>query len=75
MKLRSQQRFDSPDNPGMTALCIERHLNFGITREELQSGKARLEPMQACSDDRDLCISAGLHVREDSRQSLRLATE
>lgn len=38
MKLRSQHWFDSPDNSGMTALCIERYLNSGITREELQSG-------------------------------------
>ena len=34
--LRSQEWFDNPDNPGMTALYIERYLNFGLTREELQ---------------------------------------
>jgi dihydroxy-acid dehydratase len=30
--LRSQLWFDNPDNPGMTALYIERYLNFGLTR-------------------------------------------
>lgn len=38
-KLRSQEWFDSPDNPDMTALYLERYLNYGITREELQSGR------------------------------------
>ena len=38
-KLRSQQWFDNPENPGMTALYIERSLNFGLTPEELRSGK------------------------------------
>ena len=38
-ELRSKLWFDNPDNPGMTALYLERYLNFGLTREELQSGK------------------------------------
>ena len=33
-KLRSQQWFDNPENPGMTALYIERSLNFGLTRDD-----------------------------------------
>src|SRR5687767_3470443 len=37
-KLRSQQWFDNPDNPGMTALYMERYLNYGLTRAELQAG-------------------------------------
>ena len=36
--LRSRAWFDNPDNPDMTALYLERYLNFGLTREELQSG-------------------------------------
>ena len=31
-RLRSQLWFDNPDNPGMTALYLERYLNFGLTR-------------------------------------------
>jgi dihydroxy-acid dehydratase len=37
--LRSQLWFDNPDNPGMTALYLERYLNYGLTLEELTSGK------------------------------------
>jgi dihydroxy-acid dehydratase len=50
MKLRSQRWFDNPENPGMTALYIERYLNYGITREELQSGKPIIGIAQTGSD-------------------------
>src|SRR4051812_17583468 len=49
-KLRSRQWFDNPDNPGMTALYLERYLNFGLTREELQSGKPIIGIAQTGSD-------------------------
>ena len=49
-KLRSQEWFDIPDNPGMTALYLERYLNFGLTREELQSGKPLIGIAQTGSD-------------------------
>ena len=49
-KLRSQLWFDNPDNPGMTALYIERYLNFGLTRGELQSGKPIIGIAQTGSD-------------------------
>ena len=39
-RLRSQLWFDNPDNPGMTALYLERYLNSGLTKEELNSGNA-----------------------------------
>ncbi|MBB6468994.1 dihydroxy-acid dehydratase [Aminobacter lissarensis] len=48
--LRSQEWFDNPDNPGMTALYLERYLNFGLTREELQSGKPLIGIAQTGSD-------------------------
>ncbi|WP_193177814.1 IlvD/Edd family dehydratase [Oricola nitratireducens] len=48
--LRSQEWFDNPDNPGMTALYLERYLNFGLTREELQSGKPIIGIAQTGSD-------------------------
>jgi dihydroxy-acid dehydratase len=38
-KLRSQQWWDNPNNPGMTALYIERFLNYGMTLGELQAGR------------------------------------
>jgi dihydroxy-acid dehydratase len=49
-RLRSQQWFDNPENPGMTALYLERYLNYGITREELQSGKPIIGIAQTGSD-------------------------
>ncbi len=49
-RLRSQAWFDNPDNPGMTALYIERYLNYGITRAELQSGKPIIGIAQTGSD-------------------------
>ena len=39
-RLRSQLWFDNPDNPGMTALYLERYLNSGLTKDELHSGQA-----------------------------------
>ena len=49
-KLRSQLWFDNPDNPGMTALYLERYLNFGLTRHELMSGKPIIGIAQTGSD-------------------------
>ncbi len=49
-KLRSQEWFDNPADPGMTALYIERYLNYGLTRGELQSGKPIIGIAQTGSD-------------------------
>ena len=49
-RLRSQSWFDDPDDPGMTALYLERYLNYGLTREELQSGKPIIGIAQTGSD-------------------------
>jgi dihydroxy-acid dehydratase len=49
-KLRSQLWFDNPDNPGMTALYLERYLNYGLTRRELTSGKPIIGIAQTGSD-------------------------
>ncbi|MGK9055576.1 IlvD/Edd family dehydratase [Neorhizobium petrolearium] len=49
-RLRSREWFDNPDDPGMTALYLERYLNFGLTREELQSGKPLIGIAQTGSD-------------------------
>ena len=48
--LRSRRWFDDPHDPGMTALYVERYLNFGLTREELQSGKPIIGIAQTGSD-------------------------
>jgi dihydroxy-acid dehydratase len=49
-RLRSQLWFDNPDNPGMTALYLERYLNYGLTRAELTAGKPIIGIAQTGSD-------------------------
>ena len=49
-QLRSQLWFDNPDNPGMTALYLERYLNYGLTRAELTSGRPIVGIAQTGSD-------------------------
>ena len=49
-RLRSQLWFDNPDNPGMTALYVERYLNYGLTRAELTSGRPIIGIAQTGSD-------------------------
>src|SRR5271163_1676212 len=49
-RLRSRAWFDNPANPGMTALYLERYLNFGLTAEELQSSKPIIGIAQTGSD-------------------------
>ncbi len=48
--LRSRQWFDNPENPGMTAIYLERTLNWGITLDELRSGKPMIGIAQTGSD-------------------------
>ena len=49
-RLRSQLWFDNPDNPGMTALYLERYLNYGLTKQELTCGKPIVGIAQSGSD-------------------------
>jgi dihydroxy-acid dehydratase len=48
--LRSRAWFDNPENPDMTALYVERYLNYGISLEELQSGRPIIGIAQTGSD-------------------------
>lgn len=48
--LRSQQWWDNPAHPDMTALYLERYLNYGLTRDELQSGRPIIGIAQTGSD-------------------------
>ena len=50
LKLRSQNWFDNPANADMTALYLERYLNYGLTRGELQGGKPIIGIAQTGSD-------------------------
>ena len=49
-KLRSREWFDNPANPDMTALYIEKYLNFGLSVEELQSDRPIIGIAQTGSD-------------------------
>ncbi len=48
--LRSRMWFDDPEDPEMTGIYLERYLNYGLTREELQSGKPIIGIAQTGSD-------------------------
>jgi dihydroxy-acid dehydratase len=48
--LRSRDWWDNPGNPGMTALYLERYLNYGLTLEELHAGKPIIGIAQTGSD-------------------------
>ena len=50
LRLRSRAWFDDPDNADMTALYLERYLNFGLTLTELQSGRPIVGIAQTGSD-------------------------
>ena len=49
-RLRSQAWFDNPANVDMTALYLERYLNFGLSLQELRSGKPVIGIAQTGSD-------------------------
>ena len=49
-KLRSKAWFDNPEKVDMTALYLERYLNFGISLEELRSGRPIIGIAQTGSD-------------------------
>jgi dihydroxy-acid dehydratase len=77
-KLRSRAWFDNPDNPDMTALYLERYMNFGVSREELQSGKPIIGIAQTGSDlspcNRHHIVLAE-RVREGIREAGGIAIE
>ncbi len=49
-RFRSQDWFDNPDRIDMTALYLERFMNYGMTPEELRSGRPIIGIAQTGSD-------------------------
>ena len=49
-RLRSESWWNDPANPGMTALYLERFLNYGLTPGELQSGRPVIGIAQSAND-------------------------
>src|SRR6187551_3807412 len=76
--LRSRKWFDDPTNADMTALYLERYMNFGLSLEELQSGKPIIGIAQTGSDlspcNRHHLALAG-RVREGIREAGGIAIE
>src|ERR671932_1510153 len=68
--LRSQLWFDNPENPGMTALYLERYLNNGMTLRELTSGKPIIGIAQTGSD-LSPCNRHHLELAERVRAGIR----
>ncbi|MGN6376758.1 MAG: dihydroxy-acid dehydratase domain-containing protein, partial [Sphingomonas sp.] len=71
-KLRSRAWFDNPDNIDMTALYLERYLNFGLSLEELRSGKPIIGIAQSGSD-LSPCNRHHLVLAERVREGIREA--
>ncbi|MFC4723780.1 IlvD/Edd family dehydratase [Glycocaulis abyssi] len=77
-RLRSRQWFDNPENPDMTALYLERYLNYGLTLEELRSGKPIIGIAQTGSDLAPCNrhhITLAQRVREGIREAGGIALE
>lgn len=70
--LRSQLWFDNPENPGMTALYLERYLNYGLTSAELRSGKPIIGIAQTGSD-LSPCNRHHLELAKRVREGIRSA--
>src|SRR5271155_1550285 len=71
-KLRSSEWFNNPHNPGMTALYLERYLNYGLTRQELQAGKPIIGIAQT-GNDLSPCNRHHLELAQRVREGIREA--
>ena len=71
-RLRSQLWFDNPEIPGMTALYLERYLNYGLTPVELRSGKPIIGIAQTGSD-LSPCNRHHLELAHRVREGIRAA--
>lgn len=70
--LRSSAWFNCRDDPGMTAIYMERYFNFGITREELMSGKPIIGIAQSGSDIAP-CNRHHIELAKRVREGIRTA--
>ena len=71
-RLRSQLWFHDLGDPDSTAIHIERYMNFGITREELQSGSPIIGIAQSGSD-LSPCNRVHLRLAERVQAGIRAA--
>jgi dihydroxy-acid dehydratase len=71
-RLRSRAWFDNPANTDMTAIYLERYMNYGLTREELSSGKPIIGIAQSGSD-LSPCNRHHLELAKRVREGIREA--
>ena len=71
-RFRSQEWFDNPNNPGMTALYVERYQNSTFSREELQSERPIIGIAQTGSDLAP-CNKIHVFLMERIKQGIREA--
>ena len=71
-QLRSEAWFNNPDNIDMTALYLERTMNFGIGLDELQSGRPIIGIAQSGSDIAP-CNRHHIFLAERVREGIREA--
>lgn len=71
-RLRSQEWFDVPGDPGISVLFLERFLNYGLSREELQAGRPIIGIAQTGSD-LSPCNRHHLQLAERVREGVREA--
>ncbi|HEY9214667.1 MAG TPA: IlvD/Edd family dehydratase [Ancylobacter sp.] len=69
-RLRSQAWFDNPANADMTALYLERYLNFGLSQDELQGGRPIIGIAQTGSD-LSPCNRHHLELAKRTRDGIR----
>ncbi|WP_338596391.1 IlvD/Edd family dehydratase [Saccharopolyspora sp. SCSIO 74807] len=71
-RLRSQDWFDIPGDPGTSVLMLERFLNYGLSRAELQAGKPVIGIAQTGSD-LSPCNRHHLELAQRLREGIREA--
>jgi len=69
-RFRSQDWFDNPDRIDMTALYLERFMNYGITPQELRSGRPIIGIAQSGSD-LSPCNRIHLELAQRVREGIR----
>ena len=70
-KLRSESWWNDPTNPGMTAIYIERFLNYGLTIGELQGSRPIIGIAQTAND---LAPCNRVHLQTVTRLWPRIST-
>ena len=70
-RLRSRAWFDNPDNPGMTALYIERYMNYGLTLQELQGNDRPIIGIAQSGSDLVPCNRHHLELAARVRDGIR----